>query len=146
MLVQNFRTSILQKVIKFQTLDEYLEFINSSNSWKENGFEWYCKISPVLFYINEHKKELKIEGPHIVELCNNLVRSKSDKGDKVRFITTEADWKFNLSIDNNEFTAKKLKEQLDEWNKLIQDAIDSKGLNTLVIKQQRRGLLWEILK
>ena len=125
-----------RKKIKFYTLDQYLNFIDKSTSWKKEGFEWYCKFSPVLFYINESKKEIEIEGPHIIELCNELVKMKSDKGQKVRFITSEADWNFHISLNSEEFNVEDLKIQLTKWNNLIQDKINFQNLNEIVLKKE----------
>ena len=135
-MAECIRTPRAKKKIKFHTLNEYLNFIDKSSSWKKEGFEWYCKFSPVLFYINENKKEIEIEGPHIIELCNELVKMKSDKGQKVRFITSEADWNFHISLNSEEFNVEDLKIQLAKWNNLIQDKINSQNLNVIVLKKQ----------
>ena len=136
MLVQNARMPIVRRKVKFETLDEYLSFINRESGWRVEGFEWYCKFSPALFYINESVKEVYIEGPHIIELCNELVMAKSDKGEKIRFRTSEADWKFHLEL-TSELNVESLKMKLGEWNKLIQDKIDSQNLSEMVLKEQR---------
>ncbi|MGL4760264.1 MAG: hypothetical protein ACRCWG_02290 [Sarcina sp.] len=134
MLVQNGNMPIVRREVKFATLDEYLDFINRESGWRIEGFEWYCKFSPALFYINESVKEVYIEGPHIIELCNELVRAKSDKGEKIRFRTSEADWKFHLTL-TSELNIESLKMKLGEWNKLIQDKIDSQRLDKMVLKE-----------
>lgn len=135
MLVQNPRIPISGPEIKFRNLDEYLDFIDKSKSWK-SGFEWYCKFSVVLFSINEKElvNELVIEGPHIIELCNTLVKAKSDKGIKIRFKSSEANWNFYAELSRNEIN--ELKEKLVLWNKSIQSKIDSQGLSEFVIKKQ----------
>ena len=125
-----------KKKIKFHTLNEYLSFIDKSSSWKKEGFEWYCKFSPVLFYISENKKEIEVEGPHIIELCNELIMVKSDKGQQIRFRTSEANWSFHLSLNPSEFNAEDLKIKLVKWNNLIQDRINSQNLNAIVLKKQ----------
>ena len=135
MLIQNVNMPRLRREMKFRTLEEYLNFIDKSSSWKEEGFEWFCKFSQILFYIMESEGGLYIEGPHIIELCNQLVRAKSDKGEKIRFRTSEADWKFHLGI-NSELDIESLKMKLGEWNKLIQAKIDSQNLDKMVLKEQ----------
>ncbi|MGL5068732.1 MAG: hypothetical protein ACRC6T_13125 [Sarcina sp.] len=135
MLVQNGNMPIVRREVKFETLDEYLSFINRESGWRIEGFEWYCKFSLALFYISENGKEIYIEGPHIIELCNELVMAKSDKGQKIRFRTSEADWKFHLALDL-ELNIESLKMKLGEWNKLIQNKIDSQGLDKMVLKEQ----------